>query len=113
MTRTLPLATLVAVAVVAATAVGVLFERLAIRPLKNATPLSLIIVTSGASILIRGLVMVFWGKDTRALPAFSGNNPIDIAVAHDAGVLYRHVAWGVPVPGDVPTLERFAELAWT
>lgn len=44
---------------------------------------------------------------------YVGDNPIDLAVAHDAGVMYRHVAWGVPVPGGVPMLERFAELAWT
>ncbi len=68
-------------AVVAATAVGVLFERLAIRPLRSATPLSLVIITIGGSILIRGMAMLIWGKDTHALPAFSGNEPISMAGA--------------------------------
>jgi phosphoglycolate phosphatase len=41
---------------------------------------------------------------------YVGDNPIDVAVARESGVRYRHVAWGEPVPGDVTRLERFAEL---
>jgi len=75
----LPLAILLAVA--AATASGVLFERLTIRPLKSPTPLALIIITIGGSILIRGLTMLIGGKDTHAIPSFSGNDPILIGTA--------------------------------
>lgn len=77
----LPLAAAIVAAVAVTTVIGLLFERLAIRPLKNATPLALIIITIGASILIRGLVMLLWGKDTQALPAFSGTDPITVAGA--------------------------------
>jgi branched-chain amino acid transport system permease protein len=77
----LPTLVAVAVAVAGTTVIGVLFERLAIRPLKNATPLSMVIITIGASILIRGMVMLMWGKDTKALPSFSGNTPISVAGA--------------------------------
>ncbi|QXE91957.1 branched-chain amino acid ABC transporter permease [Geomonas subterranea] len=77
----LPLLAAIIVAVAVTTVIGLVFERLAIRPLKNATPLSLIIITIGASILIRGLVMLLWGKDTQALPAFSGTDPISVAGA--------------------------------
>jgi len=77
----LPLPAAVVAAVLAATAGGVVFERLAIRPLKNATPLSLVIITIGGSILIRGLAMLAWGKDTHALPPFSGSEPIEVAGA--------------------------------
>jgi branched-chain amino acid transport system permease protein len=84
----LPIPLAVAAAVAGTTVVGVAFERLAIRPLKNATPLSLIIITIGASILIRGLVMLFWGKDTQALPPFSGNTPINVA---GATLLPQHI----------------------
>lgn len=77
----LPLLAAIVAAVAVTTVIGLVFERLAIRPLKNATPLALIIITIGASILIRGLVMLLWGKDTQALPAFSGNDPISIAGA--------------------------------
>ncbi|HEY5973384.1 MAG TPA: branched-chain amino acid ABC transporter permease, partial [Geobacteraceae bacterium] len=75
----LPLAVLLAVA--ATTAAGALFERLTIRPLKSPTPLGLIIITIGGSILIRGVAMLVWGKDTHALPAFSGSEPLSIGAA--------------------------------
>ncbi|ACH39200.1 branched-chain amino acid ABC transporter, membrane protein [Citrifermentans bemidjiense Bem] len=77
----LPLLAAICAAVAGTTVIGLVFERLAIRPLKNATPLALIIITIGASILIRGVVMLLWGKDTKALPAFSGNDPISVAGA--------------------------------
>jgi branched-chain amino acid transport system permease protein len=63
-------------AIVISTIVGVIFERLAINPLKNAEPIILVIITIGGSILIRGISMILWGKDTYALPMFSGNEPI-------------------------------------
>jgi branched-chain amino acid transport system permease protein len=74
----LPLLPAIALAVAVATGVGIVFERLAIRPLRNATPLGMVIITIGASILIRGTTMLLWGKDTHALPAFSGNDPLYI-----------------------------------
>ena len=75
-TLQLPLLPAIAISIGMATVVGIIFERLAIRPLKNANPLSLVIITIGASILLRGAAMLLWGKDTHALPAFSGNDPL-------------------------------------
>ena len=43
--------------------------------------LNLVIITIGASILIRGMAMLVWGKDTHALPTFSGNEPLNLAGA--------------------------------
>jgi len=77
----LPMLVAMVLAIVLSTAVGVLFERLAIRPLRNATPLGLVIITIGGSILIRGIAMLVWGKDTYSLPMFSGNEPLSIAGA--------------------------------
>jgi len=77
----LPLVPAIVLAILISTIVGISFERLAIRPLKNAKPLSLIIITIGASIFIRGAAMLIWGKDTHALPAFSGNDPLYLAGA--------------------------------
>lgn len=77
----LPLPLAILLAVLSTTAAGVLFERLTIRPLKSPTPLSLIIITIGGSILIRGIAMMVWGKDTHALPAFSGSEPIAVGAA--------------------------------
>jgi branched-chain amino acid transport system permease protein len=39
---------------------------------------SLIIITIGASLIIRGLIQVWLGKGTFSLPAFSGDTPIQI-----------------------------------
>jgi branched-chain amino acid transport system permease protein len=68
-------------AIVCAAVAGVLFELLAIRPLRRATPLGLVIITIGGSILVRGIAMLVWGKDTHALPTFSGDTPIALAGA--------------------------------
>ena len=84
----LPLVPAIILSILLSTIVGMSFERLAIRPLKNAKPLSLIIITIGASIFIRGTVMLIWGKDTHALPAFSGNDPLHIA---GATILPQHL----------------------
>jgi branched-chain amino acid transport system permease protein len=84
----LPLVPAIVLAIVISTIVGITFERLAIRPLKNAKPLNLIIITIGASIFMRGAAMLIWGKDTHALPAFSGNEPLHIA---GATILPQHL----------------------
>jgi branched-chain amino acid transport system permease protein len=73
---TLPLIPAIILAILVSPVVGIAFERLAIRPLRNATPLSLVIITIGASILIRGAAMLIWGKDTYDVPSFSGNEPL-------------------------------------
>ena len=91
----LPLVAAIILAIIISTIVGVSFERLAIRPLKNANPLSLIIITIGASIFMRGAAMLIWGKDTHALPAFSSNDPLYIA---GATILPQHLwIFGVTV----------------
>jgi branched-chain amino acid transport system permease protein len=77
----LPLIAAIVLAVAATTGAGVLFERLTIRPLKSPTPLGLVIITIGGSILIRGIAMLIWGKDTHAIPAFSGTEPLAIGAA--------------------------------
>ncbi|ACM21149.1 branched-chain amino acid ABC transporter, membrane protein [Geotalea daltonii FRC-32] len=76
-----PLWGAVPMAVAGATLCGLLFERLAIRPLAKASPINLVIITIGGSILIRGLAMLVWGKDTHSVPSFSGDDPISIGSA--------------------------------
>jgi branched-chain amino acid transport system permease protein len=63
------------------TFVGILFERLAIRPMKKASLLTLIIVTIAVSILFRGMAMFIWGKDPYMLPPFSSGSPVVIGGA--------------------------------
>lgn len=70
----LPLALLFAIALPAL--IGVLLEKLAIEPVKGAETVTLIIITIGAALVIRGSIQVWLGKGTHALPPFSGNEPI-------------------------------------
>ena len=74
----LPLPVALLLAVLLPALVGVLVEKLAIEPVKGAPTVSLIIITIGASLVIRGLVAVFLGKNTHSLPPFSGDTPIEI-----------------------------------
>lgn len=84
----LPLWAAIPCAILAATIGGVLFERIAIRPLRKPTPINLVIITIGGSILIRGLAMLLWGKDTHSLASFSGDDPIAIG---GATILPQHL----------------------
>ncbi|MRR34405.1 branched-chain amino acid ABC transporter permease [bacterium] len=102
-TMQLPLLLAMVLAVALTTAVGVLFERLAIRPLRNASPLILVIITIGGSILIRGITMLLWGKDTHSLPMFTGSEPITIA---GATILPQHL-WIFGITLCIIGLNRF------
>ena len=74
----LPLPVALMLAIIVPAIVGVLIEKLAIEPVKGAETVTLIIITIGASLVIRGLVAVFLGKNTHSLPPFSGDAPIEI-----------------------------------
>ena len=71
-----PLPAAMLLAVLATAVIGAVIERLLIRPVPKASPVNLIIITIGVSILVRGGVMLLWGKDTFALPPFSGSKPL-------------------------------------
>jgi branched-chain amino acid transport system permease protein len=57
---------------------GWLMEATILRKAKGASPLSLIILTIGASIFIRGIASVIWGKDPVRVAPFTSNDPIGI-----------------------------------
>ena len=75
----LPLALLGAVTVTAI--VGMLLQRFAIAPAKGASVVATIIITIGASIFLRGVALLLWGKDILALPHFSSEAPLHIGGA--------------------------------
>ena len=70
----LPLAALIAILVTAA--IGVALNELAIEPARGAPVVSLIIITIGASIFIRGVTQIVFGKGMYRLPSFSGDTPL-------------------------------------
>jgi branched-chain amino acid transport system permease protein len=72
----LPLAAVLAVA--ATTLVGLALHRLAIEPAHGASAVTLIIITIGASIFLRGLAQVVFDKQLHQLPAFSGDRPVAV-----------------------------------
>jgi branched-chain amino acid transport system permease protein len=74
----LPLIMAFPATVIVVTLVGILLDRLAIRPIRQPSVLTLIIATIAASILLKGAAMFIWGKDPYDLPAFSGRNPITV-----------------------------------
>ncbi len=73
-----PLPLAIALAIVATGIVGLIVEKLAIEPAKNAEVVTLLIITIGASLTIRGLIQVWLGKGNHALPSFSGDTPIKV-----------------------------------
>lgn len=75
----LPLAALIAIAATAA--IGVAMNKLAIEPARGAPVVSLIIITIGASIFIRGAAQLLFGKQIHSFPAFSGDAPLRIGGA--------------------------------
>ncbi len=97
----MPLAILGALAVTVA--VGLALEKFAIEPAKNAGVVTLIIITIGASIFLRGVAQVVWDKEFHQLPSFSGDHPIVIA---DAAILPQSL-WVVGV-----SILIVAALAW-
>jgi branched-chain amino acid transport system permease protein len=74
----LPLPVAMAGAVAAGCLLGLMFERFAIRTARNPEPITLIIITVGASIFLKGVAMIIWGKDPFSMPSFSSHESIEI-----------------------------------
>ena len=75
----LPLAIICAIAITVV--IGLLLEKLAIEPAREGSVVTLIIITIGASIFLRGATQVVIDKEFHSLPAFSGEDPIMIGGA--------------------------------
>lgn len=76
-----PLALAVVAAVIAVAAIGLIVAKTAIEPARGADVTTLIIITIGVSMVLRGGVEVTMGKGGHALPPFSGDKPIALAGA--------------------------------
>jgi branched-chain amino acid transport system permease protein len=74
----LPLPAAIALAVCIAVLAGLLVQKFAIERARNASVVSMIIITIGASLVIRGLIQVFLGKESHALKSFSGDAPLSL-----------------------------------
>ncbi len=97
----MPLA--VAAAVGTGTLVGFALEKLAVEPARRASVVTLIIITIGASILLRGLAQTVWDKKLHALPPFTGDTPIIVAGA----TILPQSLWILGVTGAIVLALRF------
>lgn len=61
--------------------IGMALQRFAIAPARGASVVTTIIITIGASIFLRGVALLLWGKDIFGMPHFSGEQPIKIGEA--------------------------------
>lgn len=87
----LPLAALFGVVV--ALLLGLLLYRVGIQPARNASVLSMIIITIGAAFAFRGMALLIWGTDPYRLPAFTKGAPLKIFGA----ILTRQGVWVIAV----------------
>ena len=89
----LPLPVAALAAILVTTAIGALFELLAVRPIRDGDPLKIIMVTIGGSVILRQLALHFFGPDERPLEAFSTGASLRFAgAAVDLQTLW---IWGV------------------
>ncbi|BBF91648.1 branched-chain amino acid ABC transporter permease [Blastochloris tepida] len=72
----IPLAALIAVAVAVAT--GLLVHTLVIEPARGANAVTLIILTIGVSLVLRGAAPLVFDKQFHKLPGFSGEEPVSL-----------------------------------
>ncbi len=77
----LPWSVSVLLAIVAAVVLGVVVERLFLRPMIGEPIISVIMVTIGLSSLLRSIVTSIWGTIGRQFPAFLPSQPLNIAGA--------------------------------
>jgi branched-chain amino acid transport system permease protein len=66
------------IAVLAAAVTGAVCYLCAIRPARAATGVTLIFITLGLDVALRGLALFVWGTNPLSLPAFSGGSEIVI-----------------------------------
>jgi branched-chain amino acid transport system permease protein len=73
----LPLLVALPLAVLASVVVALIIEKLAIEPARHAGTVTLIIITIGVALFLRGLAQLLWGKGVHRLPSFSSEQPIE------------------------------------
>lgn len=90
-----PMIVAIILAVLLAAVLGIALQRFAIATAKQADVVTLIIITIGASIFIRGVAQLVWGKEYHVMPNFSSDEPIRIAGA----VLNSQSLWVLGIGG--------------
>lgn len=66
------------IAMVVCTALGILIERLAYRPLRSAASLSVLITAIGVSYLLQNLALLIWSSNTKVYPSIVSFAPVHL-----------------------------------
>lgn len=77
----LPQALAVGAAVVGVGIFAAVLYRVGLRPARDASPLTLIIITIGAGLAIRGVALVVWGTEPYRMAAFTPGPPLQMGGA--------------------------------
>ena len=96
----LPFFLSVALTILSAGLVGLFMERLTIKPLKNPDLLLMIMITIAVSIVLRGMLMLGFGKEPYVYPAFTEGDPVNIYGA----IIQQQALWVIGITGFCITL---------
>src|SRR5574337_1012209 len=77
----LPQGLAVAVAVAGVGVFSAILYRAALRPARDASPLTMIIITIGAALSIRGVALAIWGTEPYAMQPFTSGSPLQLGGA--------------------------------
>jgi len=91
----LPFFVSVVLTLVTAGFVGLLMERLTIKPLKNPDLLLMIMITIAVSIVLRGVLMFYFGKDPYVYASFTEGEPVSIYGA----IIQQQTLWVIGITG--------------
>jgi branched-chain amino acid transport system permease protein len=91
----LPFFVSVVLTIVTAGLVGLLMERLTIKPLKNPDLLLMIMITIAVSIVLRGVLMFYFGKDPYVYASFTEGEPVSIYGA----IIQQQTLWVIGITG--------------
>ena len=89
----LPFFVSVVFTIFAAGLIGLLMERLTIKPLKNPDLLLMIMITIAVSIILRGVLMFYFGKDPYVYPSFTEGEPLSIYGA----IIQQQALWVIGI----------------
>lgn len=98
-----PLGLAMLAAVVLVLVMSLVLQKLFTRTLQRSGVLPVIILTVAFGMIVRGIVQVTWGTQTRSIPAFSGSDPIRLGGA----TILPQALWVIAV-----TTVVLAGLAW-
>ena len=89
----LPFLVAIALTILTSGIIGLLMERLTIKPLKTTDLLLMIMITIAVSIVLRGILAFGFGKDPYGYPAFTEGEPLNIGGA----IIQQQTLWVIGI----------------